>query len=120
MDKTIKTYHVPCNGCTLCCKNDAIYLKPEYGDDLNQYEWEYYNGKPILKHKPNKDCIYLGESGCTIHDRRPVVCREFSCIVLAGNLRKKRLLAKIDMFPEGVIERGQRLRKRYGKYGLGR
>jgi Fe-S-cluster containining protein len=34
---------------------------------------------PILKRRPNGDCVYLGENGCTIHDRAPTVCRVFDC-----------------------------------------
>jgi Fe-S-cluster containining protein len=32
-----------------------------------------------LKRRDNGDCIYLGEAGCTIYDRRPSVCRKFDC-----------------------------------------
>lgn len=71
---------VPCNGCTLCCQGDAIRLLP--GDDPTQYETEphvHYRDQLMLAHKPNGDCVYLGESGCTIHDRSPQMCREMDC-----------------------------------------
>lgn len=33
----------------------------------------------MLKHKPNGDCVYLDENGCSIHDHAPWVCRMFDC-----------------------------------------
>lgn len=76
---------VPCNGCRLCCINDVIMLHPECGDDAAQYQTvpirNPLTGKPglMLDHKPNGECIYLGETGCTIYDRAPAICREFDC-----------------------------------------
>ena len=71
---------LPCNGCTICCQGDAIYMHPELGDDTTLYDCELYNGRFILKHKENLDCIYLDrKKGCTIWERRPVICRELDC-----------------------------------------
>lgn len=80
---------VPCNGCTECCKRDAIRLMPQ--DDASQYKTEPHpyptpDGDRMLAHKPNKDCWYLGEGGCTIHDRRPYLCRQFDCRTLVDAL----------------------------------
>lgn len=76
-----------CGGCVECCRGDAIFLHPECGDDVSMYDWEPYEGRPILKHKPNGDCIYLGDKGCTIHDRAPVICRELDCRLLVADAR---------------------------------
>jgi len=75
---------VPCNGCTLCCQGDAIRLS---GDD-NPKEYltephQYLTGAFMLAHKPNGDCIYLIESGCSIHDRTPSLCRGADCRSIA-------------------------------------
>lgn len=81
---------VPCNGCNECCRWDAIWLKPHLGDNENDYETEVYLGRKMLKHKPNGDCIYLDrDRGCSIHDRRPVVCREFDCLNLLRFLKRE-------------------------------
>jgi Fe-S-cluster containining protein len=32
-----------------------------------------------LSQHDNGDCVYLGDGGCTIYDRRPAVCRGFDC-----------------------------------------
>lgn len=75
---------VPCNGCRACCKNERIILSPENGDDITAYkvvptrkgegpvEW-------MLQHKPNGECVYLTEAGCSIHDQAPWACRQFDC-----------------------------------------
>lgn len=77
--------NVPCDGCTLCCRNDLIVLHPECGDDASSYETvpvvHPLTGKPAfaLRRQANGDCVYLGAAGCTIHDRAPTICREFDC-----------------------------------------
>lgn len=81
----MKASTVPCNGCTLCCKNDLIVLHPEAGDNPLLYQTDVVT-HPLtgalthaLKHKPNGDCIYLGDSGCTIYSNRPLICRAYDC-----------------------------------------
>jgi len=76
---------VPCNGCHECCRGgEVVTLFPEAGDDPSKYltsDALMVDGTPLimLQHKPNGDCVYLGEQGCTIHDRAPAVCRAFDC-----------------------------------------
>lgn len=76
---------VPCDGCTACCHFDLVVLHPAEGDDPSQYQTvkavHPLSGKPILAlaRQANGDCIYLGPQGCTIHDRAPLICREFDC-----------------------------------------
>lgn len=38
-------------------------------------------GNPVflLATEANGQCVYLGASGCTIYDRRPILCRSFDC-----------------------------------------
>lgn len=83
--KSKKKYvEVPCDGCTLCCQGDAIRLLEE--DDPGLYNTEphsYIPGALMLAHKPNGDCIYLDESGCSIHNRAPSLCRAADCRALA-------------------------------------
>jgi len=74
---------LPCNGCVACCQGDAIYMHPEDGDDESLYQTEKYNNRVILAHKKNRDCIYLNrQTGCTIYETRPSVCRGLDCRVL--------------------------------------
>jgi len=77
------TRTVACGTCNVCCRGDAIFLHPECGDDVSQYATVEYEGRTILDHQPNGDCIYLDRAkGCTIHARRPTVCRELDCRAL--------------------------------------
>jgi Fe-S-cluster containining protein len=75
---------VPCGGCRACCKDQLIVLVPEEGDRVAEYEHEVVRAAPgvfipVLRHHPNGDCVYLGESGCSIWDRAPLICRVFDC-----------------------------------------
>ena len=46
--------HVPCNGCTRCCRNDAVRILPH--EDASQWRTvphDYRPGALMLEHKPN-------------------------------------------------------------------
>ena len=76
--------NVPCNGCTLCCQGDAIRLLEE--DDPKSYKTDphpYIPGALMIAHKPNGDCIYLDDNGCSIHSRAPSLCKSADCRALA-------------------------------------
>jgi len=76
---------VPCGGCTECCRsNQGLLLHPERGDDVASYEHRAIAdqaGKPVylLATTGSGACVYLVPAGCTIYDRRPVLCRSFDC-----------------------------------------
>ena len=75
---------VKCGSCQACCKNALIVLFPDEGDDVSAYDtdkidWPGKGEIPVLKHKENGDCAYLGKDGCTIYDMRPILCRAFDC-----------------------------------------
>jgi Fe-S-cluster containining protein len=76
---------VPCNGCTQCCRsNQALVLHPERGDDVGSYEHKtVFDGAGdkihVLAATTSGACVYLGASGCTIYERRPLLCRSFDC-----------------------------------------
>jgi hypothetical protein len=76
---------VPCDGCTECCKSgQGLFLHPEQGDDVESYDFRTLadrEGNPVflLATTPAGACVYLGPSGCTIYERRPLLCRSFDC-----------------------------------------
>ena len=78
--------HVACGACRECCRGEAIMLLP--GDDPSIYLTEEIVSpidgtmQKFLIQKPNGDCIYLGETGCTIYDKAPQICRSFDCAAL--------------------------------------
>lgn len=111
---------VACDGCTLCCRNDAIVLHPEDGDDPAQYRTTAIphplTGRPVLMLAKAADgnCVYLDPaSGCTIHDRAPAVCRTFSCADMyqrMGAARLRRLVQEGSCTAEVVDMGRKRLR----------
>jgi Fe-S-cluster containining protein len=61
-----------------------VNIWPEHGDDAESFETYTVTkagGKPeiFLKKTAAGACVYLGPAGCTIYERRPVVCRDFDC-----------------------------------------
>ncbi len=77
---------MPCNKCTECCKtNQGLFLHPEQGDEVDSYRhWVLTDEATgtiawMLATEANGQCVYLGPSGCTIYNRRPLICRTFDC-----------------------------------------
>ena len=105
MKHTITLGCPPCYGCTLCCSNDAIRVMEELGDDPNAYATEpsiLQDGARQLAHLPNGDCVYLIPGvGCSIWERRPLLCREFDCRGLALRPRLSKFASK------EVLEKGR-------------
>ena len=74
--------NVPCNGCVLCCQNEQVILrKPHDQQFVEWYVVKVREGKLTLANKVNGDCAHLSpdRTGCTIYDKRPLVCRRFDC-----------------------------------------
>jgi Fe-S-cluster containining protein len=106
--------NVPCNGCTICCHGDAIRLLPGDNPSLYQTVPHWYSAKYLmLDHKPNGDCIYLGESGCTIHATKPQMCREMDCRVVAMKLSytQARKMSKKGQIKIAMWQHGRKLAK---------
>ena len=106
------TGNVPCNGCTHCCRGDAVRIMPH--EDLTQYKTEphpFFVGDYMLAHKVNGDCIYLGENGCTIHECKPQQCREMDCRRIAAMMTftNARKLHKQRGLPLAVWRKGREL-----------
>ena len=97
-------YVVPCNGCTLCCRGDAVRLLP--ADDPSLYKTEPHwkdADQLMLAHKPNGDCWYLDDSGCTIHDTSPTMCKKMDCRTIAARVgfTHARVLGVIHVWRRG-------------------
>lgn len=113
------TRSVPCNGCRACCTHDLIVLHPEHGDDVTQYDTMLIDhpltGEPCLalKHKPDDSCIYLGDTGCTIHGHAPVICKEFDCRLMYAHYSRadRRRLIADGFLDKAVMDAGRRLQK---------
>ena len=90
---------VPCNGCTACCRDDKIVLHTERGDDPAQYRWHWEGGQQVLDRKPNRECTYLTEHGCSIHGRAPWACQLLDCRVLFLATPKEARRRRIEINP---------------------
>jgi uncharacterized protein len=75
--------NVPCGSCRLCCiRQNVILLDEDNPAEYQCHPRDLGDGLTVneLDHKPNGDCVYLDrETGCTIHERAPVMCRQFDC-----------------------------------------
>jgi Fe-S-cluster containining protein len=108
---------VPCGSCRLCCSHEAIILDPRLGDLVTTYETRVVvnplDGELAAQvlQKPNGDCIYLDETGCTIYERRPAICRVFDCrkFALKFDRPERRRLSK-EPHTKAVIQRGMELK----------
>ena len=83
---SIRPGEVPCNGCVACCRRENVLVSAGFGDDVSTFtvEREVRPGVFALAAQANGDCTYLdAEAGCTIHDRRPMICRSFDCRIEA-------------------------------------
>lgn len=78
--------HVPCNGCTACCRDTRVVLCAEDDQTLAAHDEQWgtddlkRSGR-VLDRKPDGACVYLGDAGCMVYDRRPAMCRLFDCRV---------------------------------------
>jgi hypothetical protein len=65
----------------------------------------------MIAHKPNGDCIYLDEQGCSIHDRAPSLCRSADCRSLAVKIdfETAKLLHATGRLDFRVWDQGQKL-----------
>jgi Fe-S-cluster containining protein len=105
LSPTPQRANVPCNGCSACCKSMVLIL-PEKGDRIDDYQHvpanltgplleKYGQFRRALAQKPNGDCVYLGEKGCTIYDRAPQMCKQFDCRKWIGRMsNRERLITK--------------------------
>ena len=113
---------VPCGKCRLCCQTMIVPLSREEVES-GEYLWAWITKRDgtrlgqALQRKPNGDCVYLGESGCTIHDRAPHVCRRFSCmdLILKTDRAGRRKAIKSGELPKSLFDRGRELLKLEGK-----
>lgn len=106
--KKPKAVQVPCGSCSLCCQGDAIIIHKDFGDRVSDYDCVRWNGVWKIRSKENGDCIYLNrEKGCTIHHKRPAVCREFDCRGLVRRMGHNPMLAMAA--GADVVARGREL-----------
>jgi Putative zinc- or iron-chelating domain len=70
---------VPCDGCTACCRCYDVPVAPGEAAGLDTVE---RGGELFLRRQPDGSCVHLGDGGCSVYGRRPLICRIFDCRVL--------------------------------------
>lgn len=103
---------VPCNGCRACCRDNFVPIDESNGDVLADYKTRFATlspiaeSFPILDHKPNGECIYLGDTGCTIWNRRPYMCRIYDCRAqfLSMTRAERRRNIKLGILKPAIFE----------------
>lgn len=101
---------VVCAGCRLCCQGHTLVpLLPEYGDKPETYTTQVALGVTALAMKPNGDCVYLGEGGCTIYNRRPIICRKYDCAEHYRSMTRpqRREAVKLRLITKEVLAAGR-------------
>lgn len=96
---------VDCGTCSACCRAEFVALVK--GDDPKDYpeavkfpEATLAEILPsaigyIIPHGPDGACVYLKDDKCSIYEKRPKMCRVFSCVkfvesILATTTRAQR------------------------------
>jgi hypothetical protein len=104
---------VPCNGCSACCRKDAVMLLPDEGDVLATYDYEIRDlpgvgSGPVLK-KVDGHCVYLVDGKCSIWHRAPAICRIFDCrrFYLSHPRAERRRLVKLGALSRDVLDAGK-------------
>jgi hypothetical protein len=71
----------------------------------------YITGALMIAHKPNGECIYLDERGCSIHERAPSMCRTADCRSLAAriNFESAKALHQLGRLDIRVWDQGNKL-----------
>ncbi len=67
----------------------------EFVEDFEEAE---LCGVNLLAQKEDGSCIYLKAGKCSIHDRRPQVCKEFFC--KSENKKFKEMIRQIRAYKE--------------------
>jgi Fe-S-cluster containining protein len=70
---------VSCQGCTACCRQQIVVLSKADEPNLAAYDYREVGSLRVLNTRPDGACIHLGASGCTIYDRRPIICQHYDC-----------------------------------------
>jgi Fe-S-cluster containining protein len=121
VDKNAETADVPCGGCTLCCRTLIVPLSVEEVAS-GQYKWAWItsqDGKRLgqaLQRKPNGDCIYLTEKGCSIHGNAPHVCAAFDCRTLfqKSDRAGRRQAIKSGKLQKSLFDKGREMLEIHG------
>ena len=67
-----------CGDCRLCCQLPGLIVN-HHDDDDSSLRTYTKNGRFIAKSRGSGACVYLKPHGCSVYDKRPKTCRNFTC-----------------------------------------
>lgn len=78
---------------------------------MRDYELQVVDGVVALAWNEDGDCIYVGPEGCTIHARRPALCRGYDCRVayLSLTRQQRRADAKVRPYQKVIYAAARKL-----------
>ena len=101
---------VRCDGCTICCRHQAVVLLPEEGDNLAVLKRHVQMGDAlVLERTAAGDYVYLEEGGCSVWKDRPSVCRSFDCrgLFLSLSRTERRRMARKNSEVQALFDAGR-------------
>lgn len=86
---------------------DRWPARPDQVDDGSDPTWTvafHMDGsRPILRHQPNRDCVFLGPTGCRLPtETRPLVCRLYPRIFDERGFIGLDNACPAEVIPEGL------------------
>ncbi len=114
VDRNTLRADVPCGKCQLCCKTLIVPLAEE---EYEKYDWAWITARDgtrlgrALQRKPNGDCVYLAENGCSIHGQAPHVCQRFDCreLFLKSDRAGRRQAVKSGKISKELFDKGHEM-----------
>lgn len=106
---------INCGSCRKCCRHNAAIMLTDTEDPSRYQCHEVAPGTFLLDRKPNGDCVYLGETGCTIWGRHPEVCRVFDCAAFVKRMDEGAFDAIGPRVGGPVVREGRRRLKEAGR-----
>lgn len=116
VDRVTTPSDVPCGKCTLCCR---VLIVPVTEEEYENYDWAWIVDRDGVKHgralkrRPNGECVYLSEHGCSIHGHAPHVCQRFDCreLFLKSDRKGRRKTVSTGQLPRSLFDRGREMLK---------
>jgi Fe-S-cluster containining protein len=107
------SFSYQCHACNKCCHGKGIQVNPYETMRLSnhlkitttEFRSTYLNGQLLKQKQHSNACIFLDETGCTVHEDRPLACRLYPL----GRLRienGKEYFTEIGPHPDSAGEYG--------------
>ena len=100
-----------CSQCGVCCRLFVINLsekeynsgkfKTMFDEFVPDWKEAVLVGANLLSQNDDGSCVYLKDNKCSIHDSRPLSCKNFFCF--SENPKFFNMLEKIRLYKDGCV-----------------